>query len=212
MLIQPTAANTPLFCLPGGGGFPFYLYNLARCLGKDQPFYSFQAQGAKELAAIRQVEDLAAQYIQAMQAVQPQGPYFLAGHSFGGKVVFEMAQQLLRQGEVVALVAILDTTAPIAQEMPEETDDTTSLIETAKLFQTAFAKDLAMDIEPLLSLAPEEQFKYVLDYFKMVDIFPPDADVTYLKQLLQAFRTDASSSAKYVPEQIQAIRNYSFPR
>lgn len=116
-----------------------------------------------------------------------------------------MAQQLLRQGEVVALVAILDTTAPIAQEMPEETDDTTSLIETAKLFQTAFAKDLAMDIEPLLSLAPEEQFKYVLDYFKMVDIFPPDADVTYLKQLLQAFRTDASSSAKYVPEQIQAI-------
>ncbi|MHC5594454.1 MAG: alpha/beta fold hydrolase, partial [Nostoc sp.] len=202
--IQPTGSNPPFFCLPGAGGFPFYLYNLARCLGSDQPFYSFQSQGGDgELSAISQVEDIAAHYIQAMQAVQPQGPYFLAGHSFGGKVVFEMAQQLVSQGEVVALVVILDTTAPFAQAKEEELDDATWLIQTAKLFQIAFTKDLDMDAEALLSLAPEEQFKYVLDYFKMLDILPPDADITYLKQLLQAFKADGS--AEYVPQHIHPI-------
>ncbi|MEH2062640.1 MAG: amino acid adenylation domain-containing protein [Nostoc sp.] len=202
--IQPMGSKPAFFCLPGAGGFPFYLYNLARCLGSDQPFYTFQAQDRDvELAAISQVEDIAAHYIQAIQAVQPQGPYFLAGHSFGGKVVYEMAQQLLSQGQVVALVAILDTTAPIAQAKPEEWDDVKWLIETAKLLQIAFAKDLDMDADPLFSLAPEEQFKYVLDYFKMVDILPPDADTRYLKKLLQAFKADGN--AEYVPQHINAI-------
>ena len=41
--------------------------------------------------------------------VQPEGPYQLAGWSFGGKVALEMAQQLQKTGESVALLAIIDT-------------------------------------------------------------------------------------------------------
>ena len=47
-------------------------------------------------------------YIEALQTVQPQGPYQLGSHSFGGLVAFEMAQQLQKQGHEVALLAILD--------------------------------------------------------------------------------------------------------
>jgi len=206
--IQPIGSNPPLFCIPGAGGFPFYLYNLARCLGPDQPFYSFQAQDPNgEFATISKVEDIAAHYIQAMQAVQPQGPYFLGGHSFGGKVVFEMAQQLLRQGQVVALVAILDTTAPIAHgkihQKPQELDDAQWLINIAKSLQIAFAKDLEMDAQPLLSLDPNEQLKYVLEYFHMLSVLPPDADTTYLKHLLQAYK--AHHMVEYVPQQINPV-------
>ena len=121
--LQPNGSNPPLFCIPGAGGNPFYLHNLARCLGSDQPFYSFQTNHLdRELVPITQVEDIAGQYIQALQAVQPQGPYFLAGHSFGGKVVYEMAQQLRHQGQIIALVAILDTTAPNTQQQQNEWD------------------------------------------------------------------------------------------
>jgi thioesterase domain-containing protein len=42
--------------------------------------------------------------------VQPAGPYGLAGYCFGGVVAFEMAQQLARQGEPVAVLALLDLT------------------------------------------------------------------------------------------------------
>ncbi len=41
--------------------------------------------------------------------MQPHGPYCLAGYSFGGFVVFEMAQQLHAAGETVSLLGLLDT-------------------------------------------------------------------------------------------------------
>ena len=42
-----------------------------------------------------------------MRTVQPKGPYFLCGYCFGGIVAFDMAQQLKKQNEEVALLAIL---------------------------------------------------------------------------------------------------------
>ncbi|MBX9256320.1 amino acid adenylation domain-containing protein, partial [Desmonostoc muscorum CCALA 125] len=204
--IQPAGSNPPFFCLAGAGGYPFYFYNLARCLGSDQPFYSFQGQHEYgELAAVSQVEDIAAQYLEVIKAVQPQGPYFLGGHSFGGKVAFEIAKQLVGQGEVVALVAIFDTTAPNAQLKAEELDDVQWLIQTAKLFQIAFTKDLDMDAEPLPFLTSEEQLKYVLDYLKIIDVLPLDADTTYLKGLMQTFKADDKAYYEYLPQQVNPV-------
>ena len=62
-----------------------------------------------------------------------------------------------------------------------------------------------MDTEPLLFLDPLEQLKYLLDYLKMVDILPPDADVKYLKRLMQAFKTDDQAFYEYVPQQVNPI-------
>jgi len=58
------------------------------------------------------VPDLAAHYIQEMQLLQPNGPYHLCGHSFGGFVAFEMARQLQDRGERVALLILFDTIVP----------------------------------------------------------------------------------------------------
>jgi thioesterase domain-containing protein len=51
---------------------------------------------------------MAACYIDAMRTVQPQGPYHIAGWSFGGFVAYEMARQLHAQGESVPLVAVIE--------------------------------------------------------------------------------------------------------
>src|SRR5262249_2379389 len=47
------------------------------------------------------------------RALQPHGPYCLGGLSFGGVVAFEMARQLQQSGEQVALLALIDTWAPV---------------------------------------------------------------------------------------------------
>ena len=47
-----------------------------------------------------------------MQDLQHQGPYFLGGHSYWVNVVFEMAKQLVKQGQTVALLAIIESAAP----------------------------------------------------------------------------------------------------
>jgi thioesterase domain-containing protein len=51
---------------------------------------------------------LAANYVKQVRAIQPVGPYNLAGHSSGGVVVFEMACQIMELGETVGLLALLD--------------------------------------------------------------------------------------------------------
>jgi oxalate---CoA ligase len=44
--------------------------------------------------------------------VQPTGPYFLGGYSFGGMIAYEMAQQLKAQGEDGTVVVLFDTLCP----------------------------------------------------------------------------------------------------
>ena len=88
-------------------------------MGKNQPFYGLQPIGLDgKSSPLTRIEDMATHYIEALQRVQPKGPYFLGGWSFGGWVAFEMAQQLQKSGEEVALVAVLDTLAPIPGSTP----------------------------------------------------------------------------------------------
>ncbi len=112
IVIQPKGSKPPLFCIHVlGRGLKFYR-PLANHLGSEQPLYGLAAQIMdKKYAPPNRVEDLAAHYIKEMRILQPEGPYFLAGVSFGGSVAFEMAQQLVAQGQKVALLALLDTYA-----------------------------------------------------------------------------------------------------
>jgi thioesterase domain-containing protein len=55
---------------------------------------------------------MAADYVQTLLTQQAQGPYRLAGVSFGGVLAFEMAQQLRRAGHEVAFLGLLDSMLP----------------------------------------------------------------------------------------------------
>jgi thioesterase domain-containing protein len=84
--------------------------NLAESLGTDQPVYGLQSQGlAGEEMSEPTVESIAAKYIEEIQSVQPTGPYYLGGYCLGGTIAFEIAQQLRRAGDSVALLALLET-------------------------------------------------------------------------------------------------------
>src|SRR5262249_36501747 len=64
----------------------------------------------------RQIEDMAAHYLQEISTLQPAGPYYLGGLSSGGTIAFEMAQQLRRRGQSVALLVLFDTFANLGPE------------------------------------------------------------------------------------------------
>jgi thioesterase domain-containing protein len=112
--IQLKGSGTPFFCMHGAMGNVLKLRDLAQRLGEDRPFYALQAQGVDgKLRPLPTIEEMAAQYSAAIRVVQPHGPYLLGGFSGGGVIAFEMAQQLRRQGEKVAIIALLDTFSPI---------------------------------------------------------------------------------------------------
>lgn len=111
--IQPRGEKPPFFCTHPISGHNLRYPHLARYLGQDQPFYGLQSPAVHEEPIIyRTVEEMAALYVEEIRMFQPQGPYFLGGHSYGGIIAFEMAQQLQQQGQQVALLAMMDAPGP----------------------------------------------------------------------------------------------------
>ena len=111
--IQPLGTRPPLFLVHGGGGEVFFYRDLARRLGTDQPVYGLQARREDDgTVQTRTVEDMAYWYLKELRVQQPEGPYWLGGMSFGGKVALEMAQRLRDDGQEVALLCLFDTWGP----------------------------------------------------------------------------------------------------
>ena len=50
--------------------------------------------------------------LRSVRAVQPSGPYWIAGYSFGGVLAYELATRLVAAGESVAWLGLLDTPFP----------------------------------------------------------------------------------------------------
>jgi pimeloyl-ACP methyl ester carboxylesterase len=55
---------------------------------------------------------MAQDYLRELRDVQPEGPYLIGGFSGGGVTAFEMAHQLVAQGEEVAGLILLDSIPP----------------------------------------------------------------------------------------------------
>jgi amino acid adenylation domain-containing protein len=205
--IQSHGTNPPFFCVPGAGGRPFYFYHLGRYLGENQPLYSFENDLYEKLGSITRIEDIASIYIAAMQTVQPQGPYFLGGHSYGGNVAFEMAQQLHKQGQKVALLAIIDSSAPTYKDKQMlidylNWDHARWLAEVSKGLEIYLDKNVDISYEALRCLSVEEQLKYVLNYFKLANMLPPNAEITQLTNIVQAYKTSCLCLVDYVPKEL----------
>jgi amino acid adenylation domain-containing protein len=62
----------------------------------------------------RSIEELATPMLETIRQAQPHGPYFLAGYSLGGVLVYELAGRLEAAGEHVGWLGVLDSATPAA--------------------------------------------------------------------------------------------------
>lgn len=105
--------RTPFFLVAGMFGNVLNLRHLAHLLGEDRPFYGLQARGLYGGDAPHETfEEMAADYIKEIRTVQPEGPYLIGGFSGGGITAYEMAQQLINDGQEVRSLVMLDTPVP----------------------------------------------------------------------------------------------------
>ncbi len=111
--VQENGTRPPLFFLHGDWtGGAFYCFALARGCGADQPFYVLEPYVFSDAEPVPTMETVAAAHLQAIQAVQPKGPYRLGGFCNGGLLAYEMARQLERQGEQVEFLGLVNPSAP----------------------------------------------------------------------------------------------------
>jgi len=106
--VQRGDAGRALFFLHGdvnGGGL--YCVPLARHLGNALPFKAVHPHGVSTPLVPATIEEMASDRLRLLRALQPEGPYLLGGHCNGGLIAFEMAQQLIRQGQRVDFLAVI---------------------------------------------------------------------------------------------------------
>ena len=182
--LKPNGTKPPFFWIHPMAGVIFPYYPVAYLLGSDRPVYGLQSMGLEgEKPPLKRIENMAADYIDAIRSVQPQGPYYLGGWSLGAYVAYEMAVQLQQVNQEVALIALLDT--------------------PRSLIGSYSVKDVWKLSVELLRII-QEICPYVYDYLSLATASPGSFDqfTNPLKRLLSfvGYRSDISEVAVQYPE------------
>src|SRR5215204_983386 len=202
--IQPRGSRPPFLCAHAVGGSVFSYVTLARRLGPTQPFYALQARGLMGTQEPHtRIEVMAADYIHAIRQVQESGPYVLGGWSMGGLVAFEMACQLQRQGQQVALVALFDSITPYTVRFRQENEEAMHVASFA--FHLGFSPaEMANVSEQLLSFSEEIQLKHLFELAQSKGIFPKGFNLAQLHHLFKVYRSNNEAALAYRPQACSA--------
>ena len=193
--MQTAGDHSPLFCVPGTGGSVLYLTNLARGFGKvGRPFYGLQAKGLDGNATpLDKIEDIAALNISTIKTVQPQGPYYLCGHSFGCWVALEMARQLVLAGDQVARLIVLDAGTPSGRDLSAMSgwDNSKWLMTVAETISHMYEKPLYLPMESIANLDWNDQISALADQLVSQKIIDSQNNVELVRGIIEVFKTQA---------------------
>src|SRR5262249_40189569 len=109
LAVLRAGAGRPIFFVPGGGGRAFRVERLPRAADLGRPAFAVQLPVVTPGADLPEtLQGLAAEYVRQLCEAQPEGPFDLIGYSFGGRLAFEMACQLVATGRPVAFLGLFD--------------------------------------------------------------------------------------------------------
>jgi len=105
-----TSPQSPiLFCIHDIGGDVEGYLELCNTLQTDFNYWGVRADRIQHFTPVNlTVQQLAETYLNQVRQLQPRGPYYLLGWSFGGFVAFEMARLLEQLQEKVAFLGVVD--------------------------------------------------------------------------------------------------------
>jgi len=143
-----------LFCVHGQP------LKIAQRINPDRPIYGLSHVYHSDFLdeTPESIEKLAAQYLSEIRMVQAHGPYHFCGFSAGGLIAFELARQLLADGEKIDTLLLVEPTIM-----------NRALSWGSKIADTVAASDgLLSGITQLLSRAPESIKSRVRFYSKVL--------------------------------------------
>ncbi len=127
------------------------------------------------------IEEAATFYFAELKRHQPQGPYHVGGHSYGGIVAFELAQQLHRAGDEVGVVALFDC-EPGDYSLIKPLNVVTYIKRFVDYFVDTYGRPDAseipihttMTLEKLAELSSDEQITWVYEVLRQT--YAPQAE------------------------------------
>lgn len=110
--IKPTGTKPPLYIIHGEGLNVLNFSNLVEHIDEDRPIFGLQAKGLNGVdQPLESIPEIAAFYLGEILQHNPEGPYLIAGYSFGGYVAVEIQKQMEAMGKEIQMLIMLDTDA-----------------------------------------------------------------------------------------------------
>lgn len=176
------------------GGTVYVYRDLSTYLNKDFNIYGLQSQSLDGKTNPEfSVSELATAYIEVIQAIQPHGPYYLAGASFGGTIAYEMALRFLKKKEEVKFIALIDTPSP--EHMPKSLPSDADII----AYMLTVGAQHILDEKTFYSLSLEEQLDYFLKNAGGFGNSIPHFDISHLKHYLRIYKANIKAMLEYLP-------------
>lgn len=187
-------AKEPIFLVHPAGGTVFCYLELARRIDDERPVFGLQAAGIDGAAAPHEtVTAMAAHYISAIKAVQPEGPYHVCGWSTGGVVAFELARQLRAAGEEVALLALFDAAIP-------RTGETFGADDLLPMLELLFPTDDRQELERLRELPASAQLEHFRERAEMAQLLVAGAGAGQAQRIYEVFQANMRAVVDYRPQ------------
>ncbi|GAA2220110.1 amino acid adenylation domain-containing protein [Nonomuraea monospora] len=196
--INRGGTRQPFFCVHAGGGTALGYRELARDLGPDQPFYALQSPGLNGGELLTSLPEMAAEYVKAMRAVQPEGPYLIGGWCLGGIIAYEMTCVLRAQNQRTALLVLIDSDNPLTAEASAgRTEPTEDVL--VRRFAWHFGIDGLLRPD-LAALTSDERLDHLLDVACEHGVLPAGAGRTELGHLLRVYGNNIRAVEAYLDE------------
>ncbi|MBM0137263.1 non-ribosomal peptide synthetase [Pseudomonas cannabina] len=182
-------AHAPVFCVPGAGDSVTSFIGLAEALGPDWPINGLQPRGLDGRSVPHsRVEAAAESHVQAIEALYPQGPLHLVGHSFGGWAAHAMAAKLQARGREVASLTLIDSEAPGADGLYSKPWTATAALERLiDALQLSSGKSLDIDPKTFADCDYTTQLNLLQNAMVRIGMLPPRLAPQALQGIVRTF-------------------------
>ncbi|MFG2882787.1 amino acid adenylation domain-containing protein [Streptomyces sp. NPDC048297] len=103
-------SGAPLWFVHPGGGICWPYLGFGGRLPQYRTVYGIQAKGFDGAAQLPgSLDEMVLDYVEEILALQPEGPFHLAGYSIGGTLAQAVAARLQARGHTVAFLVLLDS-------------------------------------------------------------------------------------------------------
>lgn len=148
----------PFFCVHAEGGNVLEYRLFSKYIGTDQPFYGIQAKGLQGESVVEDsIEEMATSYIKELKTVQPHGPYYIGGYCLGGLVAYEIAQQLINEGDEIGLLVL------VSNATPDQMRKTIPNLTKYKQFAFKVLERIELEMDNLSGMSSRNRKNHIID-------------------------------------------------
>ena len=164
--LQVKGTKVPLWLVHPGVGEILVFLNLAKTF-TDRPVYALRAKGFNAGDDVfGSLEEVISTYYEYIKKTQPDGPYAIAGYSFGAMLVFEVVKRLEANGDKVKFFGSFNLPPHIKERMRQL--DFIEVVSHLSYFLGLISEEHSTKVTPMLHQYSRKQ---VLDY--LIEVAPP---------------------------------------